>query len=180
MKKKYKIIALIGPSGAGKDSLVRALETYLDKDIDYHSIISLTTRPPRDYEVNGKDYYFVDDFSQYDMLETSSFNNWHYGTATEMLREDIVNVGVFNPEGIRSLIKHPEVDLETYYIKVEPKERLIRQLKREENPNIDEIMRRWKTDKEDFDNLDFEYKTIENDDFIDAKYALIHAVLRAE
>ena len=160
--KKFKIIAIIGPSGAGKDTILRQLGMYLDEGVDFHSIISLTTRPPRDYETNGVHYYFVDNFNNYNMLETSYFNNWHYGTAKEMLKENITNIGVFNPEGVRSLSKNKDIDLTVYYINANDKTRLIRQLQREENPNIAEIFRRWDTDKKDFSNLDFDYIEFDN------------------
>ena len=53
---KIKIVALFGKSGAGKDSLQRWI---LSNIKNVNSIISYTTRPKRDYEFDGKDYYFV-------------------------------------------------------------------------------------------------------------------------
>ena len=47
-----------------------------------------------------------------------------------------------------------------YYVTAKDKTRLLRQLNREENPNVDEIIRRYKTDKEDFCDLDFHYNEI--------------------
>ena len=50
---KIKIIALYGKSSSGKDTM----QKFLLKTIkNSHGIISCTTRPPRDYEKNGKDY----------------------------------------------------------------------------------------------------------------------------
>ena len=179
--KKYKIVAIIGPAGAGKDSLARDIERYLDKAIDYHLIISLTTRPKRDYEVEGEDYYFVDNFNNYQMLETSSFNGWHYGTALNNLRPDVINIGVFNPEGVRSLMKHPEVEVIPILIKASDKVRLIRQLNRESEPNIEEIFRRWKADKEDFSKLGFDYFEVINEtDRTKAGFDLMRIILQAD
>ena len=54
--KKYKIVAICGKAGAGKDALLQAL---LRAYPEAHEIISYTTRPPRDYEVDGKNYHFI-------------------------------------------------------------------------------------------------------------------------
>lgn len=46
-----------GPSGAGKSTLLRR---FLHLNHDFLMSISVTTRPPRPGEVEGRDYYFVD------------------------------------------------------------------------------------------------------------------------
>lgn len=56
MEKKIKIVALFGKSGAGKDTIQRELLEFMP---DVHGIISCTTRPPREKEIDGKDYYFL-------------------------------------------------------------------------------------------------------------------------
>ena len=54
---KYKIIALYGESGSGKDTLLReAIKIYGDK---IHKIVGSTTRPPRTGEENGVAYHFL-------------------------------------------------------------------------------------------------------------------------
>ena len=50
------VIILSGPSGVGKDSALDALETL---GVDFHRVVTATTRPPRKGEVDGKDYHFV-------------------------------------------------------------------------------------------------------------------------
>ncbi|HRD78036.1 MAG TPA: 50S ribosome-binding GTPase, partial [Hyphomicrobiaceae bacterium] len=51
------MLVLSSPSGAGKTTLARRL---LDSDPAISLSVSLTTRPPRDGEVDGRDYTFVD------------------------------------------------------------------------------------------------------------------------
>lgn len=163
--KKYKVIALIGEAGSGKDFLLRqAIQAYPQ----YNEIISCTTRPIREGEVNGKNYYFLTDkeFKDFEkdgyMLETASFNGWYYGTMKQALRADSINIGVFNPEGVRSLIKHEDIDVRVFYVRAPAKKRLLRQLNRENNPNVDEIVRRYSTDQADFAELDFPYENLPN------------------
>ena len=169
---KVKVIALFGKAGSGKDTILRALvNKFPDR---YNEIVSCTTRPPREGEQEGINYYFltVDQFTEKvlngDMLEATEFNNWHYGTALSSLSTDKINVGVFNPEGIRCLMEDNFVDLTIYYVQTSNKERLIRQLNREENPDIQEIIRRFSTDEQDFKDLeDIDYQIIKNQDMSD-------------
>jgi guanylate kinase len=50
------LFIICAPSGAGKTSLVNAL---LDREPDIELSVSYTTRPPREGEVDGRDYHFV-------------------------------------------------------------------------------------------------------------------------
>lgn len=52
------LLVLSSPSGGGKTSIGRALRV---TDPNLGLSVSLTTRPPREGEVDGKDYYFVDE-----------------------------------------------------------------------------------------------------------------------
>lgn len=163
---KYKIIALIGEAGSGKDTIMR--QALAANNYAWHEIVSYTTRPPRETEVNGVNYLFVtpEKFTELmlnqELIECSEFNNWFYGTGYQSLRSDVTNVGVFNPAGIYALMEHPNIDLTVYYVRATPKNRLMRQLTREENPNVDEIIRRYKADKDDFCDLDFDYIELNN------------------
>lgn len=58
------------PSGAGKTSLVRAL---VERDHGVRLSVSYTTRPPRPGEVDGIDYYFVDEAKFVEMLARNDF-----------------------------------------------------------------------------------------------------------
>lgn len=97
------------------------------------------------------------------MLEATNFNDWFYGTSYDSLRSGIPNIGVFNPDGIRALSQSNDIELTIYYIQASDKTRLLRQLNREENPNVAEIIRRYKTDEEDFSDLEFETIELSNE-----------------
>ena len=51
-----KLIVLTGPSGVGKGTLVRSL---LVRHPELYLSVSATTRSPREGEIEGKDYYFL-------------------------------------------------------------------------------------------------------------------------
>jgi guanylate kinase len=74
------------PSGAGKTTLVRAL---LARDSALRFSTSYTTRPPRSSEIEGKDYFFVDQQRFQQMVRDNAFleharvfDNW-YGTGRD-------------------------------------------------------------------------------------------------
>ena len=56
LKSKKLIIVISSPSGAGKSTICKQL---LKDDPQLNISISDTTRPPRDNEINGKDYNFI-------------------------------------------------------------------------------------------------------------------------
>lgn len=152
----YKIVALMGKAGAGKDTIQKGIMGL--NDPRFHGIVSCTTRPPRDYEKDGVDYNFLteEEFHNQEMLETAEFRKWFYGTQMSALKEDKINIGVFNPTGIRSLLKLEKKDkikVLPILIETDDKERLIRQLEREHNPDVLEICRRFQTDFYDFESL---------------------------
>ena len=74
----YKLIMLIDKAGSGKDTILREVV----KQSPYvHEIVSCTTRPPRDGEVDGINYHFLtgEQFGkkvlQNEMLEATCFND---------------------------------------------------------------------------------------------------------
>lgn len=165
----FNIIALVGKSASGKSTILKRV---LEKD-KYHKIISCTTRPLRENEKDGIDYYFLSEqefnnkIANNEMLEYTSFNNWRYGTSLSSLKEDKINIGIFNPQGILNLSKNSNINLKTYYIDVTDKERLIRSLEREKNPDIKEIIRRYQADEKDFEVLkELIYTTIPNNSYV--------------
>jgi guanylate kinase len=50
------MIVISGPSGVGKDAVIRTLQQRL---LPLSVIVTMTSRPPRDDEVDGVDYFFV-------------------------------------------------------------------------------------------------------------------------
>ena len=167
---KIKIVALFGKSGAGKD----AIQKRIVSSADYHNIVSCTTRPAREHEKNGIDYFFLtnDEFAEkimnFEMLESTSFRGWYYGTSLDSLNQEKINIGVFNIAGIGIMLDDSRLDVLPICISAPDKVRLLRSLNREENPDCAEICRRFQTDEADFRTIDFDYETVENIDLSSA------------
>ncbi len=159
-----RVYAIIGKAGSGKDYVLKKVL----KNIDAHGIVSCTTRPPREGEVEGKDYHFVSSAyfrNNHDkFLEYQPFNGWWYGTRYEDLSEEKINIGVFNLDGLYDLIRSEVDRVRVIYLLADDKTRLIRQLQREENPNIQEIFRRYEADELDFNMVNDSLKMLPPED----------------
>jgi guanylate kinase len=113
-----------GPSGSGKTTLCRRLAD----EKEAHYSISCTTRPPREGEVDGKDYHFLskDDFESRiaagEFLEHAEVHENYYGTLkTEVLdhlaagTDVVMDIDVQGADQVRSCpdsrIKTAMIDL---------------------------------------------------------------------
>lgn len=171
MENKYQVIALIGKAGAGKDSIQKV--TCKLHPLMFNSIVSCTTRPAREHELDGVNYHFVslNEFTRKvlngDMLEATEFRDWFYGTTLDSLSKDKINIGVFNPAGVEALLEDPRLNVVVFKVNAPDKQRLMRYLNREEMPDCAEMCRRYFTDEKDFSNLDFDRYQIDNWDGAD-------------
>lgn len=83
LKRRGLLFVLSSPSGAGKSTIARLL---LAADDGISLSVSATTRPPREGEVDGRDYHFVSDEEFERMERTGAFLEWanvfgrRYGT----------------------------------------------------------------------------------------------------
>jgi guanylate kinase len=83
MQRRGLMLVLSSPSGAGKTTLSRAL---LQSDSAIAMSVSATTRKPRQNEIEGRDYFFVDDAEferravANDFLEHATVFGHRYGT----------------------------------------------------------------------------------------------------
>jgi guanylate kinase len=64
------LIVISGPSGAGKDSILRKLK---ECGMPFHFAVTANTRPKRADEVDGTDYYFVSKDKFVEMLQQGEF-----------------------------------------------------------------------------------------------------------
>ena len=150
-----KVVAIMGKAGSGKDTLLH--EIFKNQNQNFKEIISCTTRPPREGERDGVNYHFLNDeqflnqVRRGEMLEYTEFRKWYYGTSMNNLDVNKINIGVFNPSGVGQLAQAKNVEVLIFEINCSDKERLLRQLNREVSPDVNEIIRRFHTDNEDFE-----------------------------
>jgi guanylate kinase len=90
--KTGKLIVISAPSGTGKTTLVKRL---LEKESNMIASVSFTTRPRRENEIEGVDYFFVDrsEFRQMvvmdEFLEHATVFDNYYGTQKKIVSNNL-------------------------------------------------------------------------------------------
>ena len=94
METPGNLFCVAAPSGAGKSSLVKAL-----LELDSHLAVSVshTTRAPRGQEMDGREYWFIDEPAFRAMVERGEFFEWAqvhghlYGTSRKAIEERLMH-----------------------------------------------------------------------------------------
>jgi guanylate kinase len=60
------LIVISGPSGVGKDAVIQRMK---ERNLPFHFVVTATNRPPRENEIDGKDYIFLSDAEFARMLD---------------------------------------------------------------------------------------------------------------
>ena len=159
-----KIFCLMGKSACGKDTLYKQILS--NKSLPLKTIIPYTTRPARDEETNGVEYYFLTDKEQQELERTGKIIElrayktlhgiWKYFTVNDhqidLKNNHYLIIGTL--ESYQKLRNFFGKDfLIPLYIELETGERLQRALNRErmqKEPKYSELCRRFLADEEDF------------------------------
>lgn len=167
------LVAVIGKAGSGKNTILSnfinknketKFITVLNHDLGltafetvFNIVIPFTTRPMRPGEREGVDYHFITKERALQLIDLGQvaqyavFNDWIYGTLFEDYDEHRINLGIYTPKAINNLNPKDNFNITTVYIIAKDKDRMLRQLNREKNPDVHEIARRFLADEIDFD-----------------------------
>ena len=104
-KKQGKLIVFSAPSGSGKTTIVRHL--LAQKDLNLEFSISATSRAPRENEVDGKDYYFMDLKEFKSHIKNEDFLEWE-----EVYRDNFYGTLNAEVERIWAMGKHVVFDID--------------------------------------------------------------------
>ena len=158
-----KIYYVMGKSSSGKDTIYKEL---LKRHPEFHTIVPYTTRPIREGEHDGVEYYFVDEKRLKEMqqagqvIEVRSYNTkcgiWTYFTADDgqidLLAHSYIMIGTLvSYEAMRDYFGAGAIV--PVYIEVEDGTRLERAIGRERKqavPQYEEMCRRFLADAKDF------------------------------
>ena len=184
--RKGLMCVLSSPSGAGKTSLSRKL---LELDKELFLSISYTTRPPRPGEIDGEDYFFVnnDDFAdmqeQNEFLEYAKVFDYYYGTPKKTVN-NILGQGKdilfdIDWQGTQQLMNNSKDDLVKVFVLPPSIEELERRLK-ERKQDKDEIIQKRMSRESDEMSHYAEYDYILVNDNFDETVEEIISILNAE
>ena len=169
-----ELFIFAGKAATGKDTALNHFN-----GPEYNILISDTTRPKRPTEIDGVDYNFISNktflkrIKENAYLEYTKYNVghevWYYGTGKHSIKEDKINLGVLNPEGIlkvaESEYKH---NLFVIIFKVSDEVRKKRYIDREfkvrdENYKALEARFDKRREKDDLDFLNLEDELLKRD-----------------
>ena len=166
-KKKGLLIILSGPSGVGKETVRNRLMKIKKFELVYS--ISMTTRQPRNQEVDGVNYYFVSEeefkanIAKDNFLEYARFVGNYYGTPkdkVEALRNEGKNVLLeIEINGAKQVMKNVKDDATISFFLMPPSldvlEARIRNRKTESEEIIAERLAKGKEEMTMTDDYDY-------------------------
>lgn len=166
---KGVLLAVSGPSGVGKGTMVKTL---IARRADVVESVSCTTRPPREGEVHGKHYFFLpkEEFlrriDEGDFLEYDEHFGNYYGTPKSFVRETLKEKCVIMEIDVVGAKKAKETFPECVLVMVVPPS--VEELKRrlsgrgsETDAQIDNRLARMEYELSHIDEYDY---VIVNDD----------------
>ena len=158
-----KIYYMMGKSSSGKDTIYKEIRKELP---ELKTLTLYTTRPMREGEKDGVEYYFVTDaiLEKYreegKIIELRTYQtvygDWKYATIDDgqidLSETDYLMIGTLESY-TKTKAYYGSENLVPLYIEVEDGERLMRAIKREqqqEHPGYEEVCRRFLADQKDF------------------------------
>ncbi|MCR5791855.1 MAG: guanylate kinase [Lachnospiraceae bacterium] len=159
-----KIFLVMGKSATGKDTIYKRMVE--DRSLHLKTLVTYTTRPIRNGETDGKEYFFVTkkELEKFradgKIIECRTYHtvhgDWHYFMVDDgQIQDGEENyIMISTLEGYEALVNYfgPE-RVVPVYVQVEDGIRLTRALereKRQQTPKYAEMCRRFLADQEDF------------------------------
>ena len=186
LQRRGLMFILSSPSGAGKTTIARRL---LAEEAEIRLSVSVTTRPKRPGEVDGKDYQFVDAAEFERMIEADEMYEWaevfghSYGTPKAHIRAGLKDGQDFlfdiDWQGTQQLFQKDQQDVVRVFILPPSLEELHRRLvarAQDSDEVIESRMARAQAEISHWDGYDY---VVVNDD-IDDCFAQVCEILHAE
>ncbi|MBA3533872.1 MAG: guanylate kinase [Ardenticatenales bacterium] len=181
------LIVLSGPSGVGKDATLQMMQ---EMGCPFHFVVTATTRPRREGEVHGKDYFFLS-FSEFaDMLEKGELLEHaivygdYKGIPKQQVREalasgkDVVmRIDVQGAATIRRIV-HDAIFI---FIAAETEDALVMRLRERKTEAADQLKIRIATAREEMKRIDeFDYVVVNHAEHLEQTVQQIMCIIQAE
>ena len=181
------LIVISGPSGVGKDTVIQRMK---ERRLEFHFVVTATTRPPRPGERNGVDYFFVsrEEFARMidegELLEYAIVYNDYKGIPKQQVREalasgkDVVmRIDVQGAATVRKIC--PEAVL--IFLTTETEEELVERLKKRKTEAPEGLRLRIATARQELKRMnEFDYVVVNREDQLEETVDTIIAIIQAE
>lgn len=186
LQRRGLLLVLSSPSGAGKTTLSRAL---LDRDADVDLSVSVTTRPPRPGETDGRDYYFHSKEEFEAMREANALLEWasvfdnHYGTPRAPV-EALLEAGKdvlfdIDWQGAQQLAEKMSSDVVRVFVLPPSAQTLERRLRDRAQDSADVVARRMRAASDEISHwAEYDYVIVNED--VEQSLKGLDAILSAE
>ena len=181
------LIVISGHSAAGKDSVIHRLK---ERQQPLHFVVTVTSRPPRDDEVHGVNYFFVSrsEFEQMmangEFIEHAKVYDDYKGVPRSQVeqalasgKDVIMRVDVQGAATIRKLFPHAVL----IFLMVQDERELVRRLIERKTETDDDLVVRTQMAHEELGRVnEFDYLVINRDSHLDEAVDTIEAIIDAE
>ncbi|KAH9669629.1 Guanylate kinase 3 [Citrus sinensis] len=182
------IIVISGPSGVGKDALIKKLRESRDS---LRFVVTATSRPMRPGEENGKDYYFVskEEFltmiDKNELLEYALVYGDYKGIPKKQIREymakgyDIIlRVDIQGAQTLRRVLGDSAVFV---FLMAESETALVERLVERKTESREELLVRIATAREEIKHVkNFDYVVVNAEGKLDVAVKLVESIIDAE
>jgi guanylate kinase len=181
------LIVISGPSGAGKDTVLQRMK---ERELPFHFVVTATTRPKRDNEIHGRDYFFLskEEFAQ--MINQDELVEWaivygdYKGIPKQQVRDAlasgrdvIMRIDVQGAETVRRLAAEAVL----IFISVESEEELVHRLSERKTETSDSLALRIATARQELKRVtNFDYVVLNRDFHLDETVEAIRSIIQAE
>lgn len=180
------MLVLSSPSGAGKTTISRLM---LERDDNLSLSVSVTTRPKRPGEVDGRDYHFIDPtefnlmLNRQELLEHAKVFDHYYGTPRGAV-EEALSAGhdvLFDIDwqGEQQLKQTARDDLASIFILPPSTEELARRLRQRAQDPVEVVEARMAKAPDEISHWpEYDYIIVNHD--IEESVEKVQAILNAE
>ena len=181
------LIIISGPSGVGKDAVLQRMK---ERDLPFHFVVTANTRPRRENEVHGVDYFFVsqEEFTrmidQGELIEYARVYDDYKGIPKQQVRQalasgkDVVmRLDVQGAATVHKLV--PEAVL--IFLTTQNEAEMVNRLKKRRTENPEELALRISTARQELKrSSEFDYVVVNRDFLLDEAVDTIQAIIKAE
>jgi guanylate kinase len=181
------LVVISGPSGVGKDAVIGRIK---ERGVPMHYTVTATTRPPRENEVDGRDYHFLshDEFQR--LIEENGLLEWalvygdYKGIPKQQIRDAldrgqdvIMRIDVQGAATVRQLA--PEALL--IFLAPPDMGALAERLRYRKTDSEETVQRRLQAARDEMETLPlFDFVVVNHDHRLDEAADQVLAILEAE